>query len=178
MANVKAVKSKVRAGLEAEAKEQTQNKGFQSGEFVIDSDDWDKLVKNLGCEKLKDNCYQVSLPSYITVGIQPGYGVAIGAVSGTLAGGATGGGVGAGIGALVGFVFPGIGNIFGAGVGGLIGAGVGSVVGLAGGGGGGALIGKAVKKYGQKFDISAEDILSNFSDSYTEDNIVYAEIRT
>ena len=176
MTNVQAVKRAVRSALEIEAKERTIEKGFQSGKFKIDEDDWDKLVRNLHIQQLKKNCYRVSLQHDISVNIQPGLGVEIGAASGTLVGAGVGGVSGATIGAIVGSVVPGPGTIIGAVVGGLIGTGVGGGVGGTGGAGGGAVIGKAVKKYEQNFRLNAADILSRLNNFRRVDNTVYATV--
>ena len=151
--NVQEVKAAVMSALKTEAKKQTLERGFQSGVFKIDSDDWDYLLAEL-CIK-EHNCYkfQVSLPSFVQVCIQPGLADVIGAVSGTLVGGTAAVASGATIGAIVGSVVPGIGNIVGAGVGGVIGAGIGVGTGVTGGVAG-AIIGKGLKKHKHSYIIS------------------------
>ena len=65
--NVEKVQDEVMSALKTEAKKQTLKRGFQSGVFKIDSDDWDNLLAEL-CIKEKDhNCYEVSLPSFVQV---------------------------------------------------------------------------------------------------------------
>ena len=176
--SVEKVQDKVMSALKTEAKKQTLQRGFQSGVFKIDSDDWDNLLAELCIKKKDHNCYEVSLPSFVKVCIQPGLAVMIGAASGTLVGGSVGGVSGATVGGILGSVVPGPGTVTGAVVGGLIGTAIGGGVGSTGGGVGGAIIGKGVKKYKHSFYISADDIFSQLSENFISDSgKVYATVK-
>ena len=137
------------------------------GDFIIDGDDRNRLLRNL-----RITHGTVSCPANIKIRVYNLKHLKKGAASGAGIVEATGLGTGAVAGAVIGTVVPGIGNIVGALVGGAIGLAAGTVGGAAAGAGVGAGIGGLVS-YDNPVRITARQVFQELP-GFTEcDNTVY-----